>query len=106
MHQSEACDKPSHSSQQLHNRVRNAFLRQKRRGQKQLNGSLGDNDIIRYCPLDDEGQAIIDQAISRFGLSFRAVGRILKVARTIADLEESDAIQKGHLMEALSYRKR
>jgi magnesium chelatase family protein len=106
MHQSEACDKPSHSSQQLHNRVRNAFLLQKRRGQKQLNGSLGDNDIIRYCPLDDEGQAIIDQAISRFGLSFRAVGRILKVARTIADLEESDAIQKGHLMEALSYRKR
>jgi magnesium chelatase family protein len=106
MHQSEACDKPSHSSQQLHNRVRNAFLRQKRRGQKQLNGSLGDADIVHYCPLDAEGQIIMDQAIGRFGLSFRAVGRILKVARTIADLGESDSIMKEHLMEALSYRKR
>jgi magnesium chelatase family protein len=106
MHQSEACDKPSHSSQQLHNHVRNAFLRQKRRGQKQLNGSLGDADIVHYCPLDAEGQIIMDQAIGRFGLSFRAVGRILKVARTIADLGESDSIMKEHLMEALSYRKR
>lgn len=106
MHQSEAGDKPSHSSQQLHTMVRNAFFKQKQRGQKQLNGSLGDSDIIKYCPLDSESQAIIDQAIGRFGLSFRAVGRILKVARTIADLEESSAIQKQHLMEALSYRKR
>ncbi|OYZ60618.1 MAG: hypothetical protein B7Y17_05045 [Sulfuricurvum sp. 24-42-5] len=49
---------------------------------------------------------MLDQAIGRFSLSFRAVSRVLKVARTVADIEGEENIQKEHLMEALSYRKR
>jgi magnesium chelatase family protein len=106
MHQSNAEDKPSFTSEQLHQKVRNAFMQQKKRGQERLNGSLTDQEIPKFCPLADEAQRIMDQAIGRFGLSFRAVGRILKVARTIADLEECEDIQKEHLLEALSYRRR
>ncbi len=106
MHAVSAEDKPSISSHQLHKKVREAFLRQKQRGQKRLNGALSDAEITQYCPLNPESQQVIDQAIGRFGLSFRAVSRVLKVARTIADIENSVDIEKGHLLEALSYRKR
>ncbi len=106
MHPLSAEDKPSVSSKELHRQVREAFLRQKKRGQKALNGALSDAEITQYCPLSPDTQQVIDQAIGRFGLSFRAVSRILKVARTIADIEGSVDIAKGHLLEALSYRKR
>lgn len=106
MHAVSSEDKPSISSHQLHQKVREAFLRQKERGQTRLNGALSDAEIAHYCPLNPETQQVIDQAIGRFGLSFRAVSRILKVARTIADIESSSDIGKNHLLEALSYRKR
>lgn len=106
MHAVSAEDKPSIGSHQLHSKVRQAFLRQKERGQKSLNGALSDAEIAHYCPLNLESQQVIDQAIGRFGLSFRAVSRVLKVARTIADIEDSRDIEKAHLLEALSYRKR
>lgn len=106
MHAVSAEDKPSISSHQLHAKVREAFLRQKMRGQERLNGALSDAEIAHYCPLTPETQHIIDQAIGRFGLSFRAVSRVLKVARTIADIEGETDIGKAHLLEALSYRKR
>jgi len=106
MHQSAAEDQPSYTSKAFHDNVLTAFMSQKKRGQTRLNGSLGDDEIDRFCPLGTEEKGILDHAIGRFGLSFRAVGRILKVARTIADLENSEAITKGHLMEALSYRRR
>lgn len=106
MHPISASDRPSLNSKELHAKVRKAFLSQKKRGQKRLNGSLDDPDIDKYCPLDEEGQNVIDQAIERFHLSFRAVTRLRKVARTIADIEGAANIQKEHLLEALSYRKR
>lgn len=106
MHAVSAEDKPSISSHQLHQKVREAFLRQKERGQTRLNGALSDAEIAHYCPLSPETQQVIDQAIGRFGLSFRAVSRVLKVARTIADIEGDVDIGKNHLLEALSYRKR
>lgn len=106
MHAVSSEDKPSVNSGTLHNKVREAFLRQKERGQSSLNGALTDAEIAQYCPLNVESQQIIDQAIGRFGLSFRAVSRILKVARTIADIEGSVDISKTHVLEALSYRKR
>ena len=106
MHPTSADDKSSSTSYEFHAKVRNAFAQQEERGQETLNGSLSDRDVEKYCVLDDEGVKILDQAIGRFSLSFRAVSRVLKVARTIADIESAQRIHKEHLMEALSYRKR
>lgn len=106
MHPTAAEDKSSYSSHEFHIKVRTAFEQQKKRGQKTLNGSLSDTDLEKYCVLDEEGQKIVDQAIGRFNLSFRAVSKVLKVARTVADIAGAEDIQKEHLMEALSYRKR
>lgn len=106
MHPVSAADRPGLTSKELHTKVRQAFMRQKERGQKRLNGSLDDPEIAQYCPLDEEGQRVIDQAIERFHLSFRAITRLLKVARTIADIEGVETIRKEDLLEALSYRKR
>jgi len=106
MHPISSEDKSSLTSRELHKKVRLAFVRQKERGQERLNGALTDAEIAQYCPLDAESQSVVDQAIGRFGLSFRAVSRVLKVARTIADIEGETDIRKAHLLEALSYRKR
>ncbi len=58
----------------------------------------------RYCELDSAGQSLIRMATEKLGLSVRAYDRILKVARTIADLEESEKIHTSHVSEAISYR--
>jgi len=99
-------DKPDIDSTMMHRLVLKTFLAQKRRGQKELNGKLCEEDIQKYCPLDSESQTLLDRAISQFSLSFRAINKVLKVARTIADIENSLNIQKGHILEALSYRRR
>jgi magnesium chelatase family protein len=57
-----------------------------------------------HCQLSDECRAIIEQAMNRMGLSARAYDRILRVSRTIADLEASADIQPYHLQEAITYR--
>jgi len=93
-------------SQTLHNQVLQAFIMQKNRGQKELNGKLNEEDIAKYCILDDESKIILNQAIEKFSLSFRAINKILKVSRTIADLRNSSNIEKIDILEALSYRKR
>jgi len=54
--------------------------------------------------IDDPSQRLLELAIDKFGLSARAYTRILKVARTIADLESQEDIQPGHLSEAIHYR--
>jgi magnesium chelatase family protein len=83
-----------------------AFENQKKRNQNELNGKLAEKEINKYCKLSSDTQDILDNAISRFDLSFRAVNKVLKVARTIADLDNNEDIQKHHLLEALSYRRR
>ena len=94
------------TSAQLHKRVLDAFVMQKQRGQTQLNGKLNDEDITKYCVLENESKEILDKAVENFSLSFRGINKILKVSRTIADLSMSELILKSHLLEALSYRKR
>ena len=106
MHPISSEDKSGVTSRELHTKVRQAFLRQKERGQRVLNGSMDDAEVAIHCPLSPEAQEVVDQAIGRFGLSFRAVTRLLKVARTIADIEGSVDICKPHLLEALSFRRR
>ena len=99
-------DKPSFSSKELHEQVRDAFVFAKRRGQKNFNANLDDSEIEQYCILDADARDVLDMAIDRFALSFRSIKSIQKVARTIADLEQSERISKAHLLEALSYRRR
>ncbi len=94
------------SSKQIHDKVIDAFKMQKLRGQKELNGKLNDEDIAKYCRINKECQDIIEKATQTFNLSFRSINKVLKVARTIADLNSSLNIEKNHLMQSLSYRRR
>ncbi|WP_072681583.1 YifB family Mg chelatase-like AAA ATPase [Arcobacter sp. LA11] len=94
------------SSKSMHLQVIDAFKMQVLRGQKELNGKLSDEEIRKYCILDEECEKILNKAIENFNLSFRSINKVLKVSRTIADLEGVVNIQKSHLLEALSYRKR
>ncbi|HHX17839.1 MAG TPA: YifB family Mg chelatase-like AAA ATPase [Clostridium sp.] len=68
------------------------------------NAELSPSMIKKYCKLDDKCKSILENAFERLGLSARAHGRILKVARTIADMEESKNIKTNHLLEAIQYR--
>ncbi len=97
-------DKSTITSAQMHEKIKAVFLVQKKRGQSELNGKMSDKDIEKFCILDDESQRILDNAVTRFDLSQRAIKKSLKVARTIADLDESEKISKAHLLESLSYR--
>ncbi len=99
-------DKNDISSTQMFEYVLKAFKMQKRRGQKELNGKLDDNNLKKVIKLNKELQELIDRAISQYDLSLRSVNKILKVARTIADIDESEHIKKHHILEALSYRRR
>lgn len=85
-------------------RVAVARARQQERAGK-ANSALGSREIDRDCALDDAGRRLMEQALSRLALSARAYHRILKVARTIADLQGVAAIDRVHLSEAIGYRR-
>ena len=61
-------------------------------------------DLQKYCRLEDDAQNLLKMAISDLNFSARAYDRILKVSRTIADLEESETIETPHVSEAIQYR--
>ena len=67
------------------------------------NASMGSRHIKRYCTIE-ETSSELEKAMTRFGLSARAHARILKIARTIADLEGSESIRPTHVAEAIQYR--
>jgi magnesium chelatase family protein len=94
------------SSKEMHKEVVRAHIFAKERGQKNFNGKMSDSEIEQYCILSESAKDILNMAIQRFTLSFRSIKKVQKVARTIADLAESKMIEKEHLLEALSYRRR
>jgi magnesium chelatase family protein len=68
------------------------------------NAQMTPRTLRRFCRLDSESQKQMENAITRIGLSARAYDRILKVSRTIADLENSENIRAHHVSEAIQYR--
>lgn len=69
------------------------------------NSALTAKEVKLLCTLSEQGHQLLEQAMDKFGLSHRAYHRILKLARTIADLADSDNIAVTHLSEAIAYRK-
>ena len=68
------------------------------------NAMMGSKQVREICKIDEQGQALLKQAMEKLGLSARAYDRILKVSRTIADLAGSKNIKTDHLAEAIQYR--
>jgi magnesium chelatase family protein len=96
--------KPGESSDTIRQRVESAYQRQLAR-QGKANSGLGTKETDIYCVPDTAGENLLKQAINRLNLSARAYHRILKVARTIADLAKSNSITSIHIAEAVQYRK-
>ncbi|WP_299545745.1 YifB family Mg chelatase-like AAA ATPase [uncultured Helicobacter sp.] len=93
------------NSKTLQHQVLNAFKFQKQRKQSCFNARLQGAEFESICTLHKTEQEILNKAIQKFGISKRGSDKILRVARSIADLETSTQIQKTHLLEALSFRR-
>lgn len=100
-------DKPGESSQAMRERIQIARNRQQARfrGSKTTaNARMSHAQIRRACKISAELGDLLQHAMEQLSLSARAYDRILKVARTIADLAGSEAIASSHLLEAIQYR--
>ncbi len=69
-----------------------------------LNSQMTTKLIEKHCELDDAGEKILKSSVERFHLSGRAISRVLKVSRTIADLDDKEKIKMDHVLEAIQYR--
>lgn len=81
-----------------------AAQEQQYRRQGKLNAHLQNKEIRQHCPLNNEDSQWLEETLIHLGLSIRAWQRLLKVSRTIADLEQAEGITRQHLQEAVSYR--
>jgi magnesium chelatase family protein len=100
-------NKTSEHSLGIRERVINARAMQLDRlksKKKHCNSQMDTNDIKKYCKLDKESKDLLLNAIERLNLSGRAYDRILKVSRTIADMESKGEIEASHVAEAIGYR--
>ena len=99
---------PGEASELVRQRVQRARQRAQDRFQQepklQCNADMQSRHLKQWCPLDDSGRTLLEGAMGRLLLSARAADRILKVARTIADLDDQDTLQTHHLAEAVQYR--
>jgi magnesium chelatase family protein len=90
-------------------RVENARAVQKKRFTKRknfyCNGQMTPRDIKKFCPLDQDCEKLIADAVERLGFSARSYHRILKIGRTIADLDRNERLQTKHIAEAIQYRR-
>mgnify|MGYP003466100923 FL=1 len=107
-HEELASTKPVEKSEEIRKRVIKARAIQNKRFAEyeriHCNAQMSRKQVEQYCPISTEGEKLLKTAMERLGLSARAYDRILKVARTIADLEESPEIEIEHLSEAINFR--
>jgi magnesium chelatase family protein len=101
-------DKEEETSSQLRERIESARLLQASRfiNEPRIvnNASMTTGLIKKHCRLDDEGNGLLEQAMNQLHLSARAHGRVLKVSRTLADLDGEADIKADHVLEAVQYR--
>ncbi len=101
--------RPGEASAAIRARVLEARKRQRERFgglEIQTNGAMGPAEVHRFCPVDEAGHALLRAAMRQLNLSARGYHRILKLARTIADLAGEPEIKTHHLAEAIQYRPR
>ena len=99
--------RPAEGSASVAERVRRAREIQKKRFAGEgifCNAAMNNRHIEKYCPLDEECRLLLEKLIDNMGLSARAFTRVIKLARTIADLSESEEIRPEHISEAAGYR--
>ncbi len=98
---------PAESSARIRERVAAARKRQQKRFTRSkifCNAQMSSRQLKTYCRLDDASDRLLETAIDKIGLSARAYSRIIKIARTIADLDAADQITTDHISEAIQYR--
>jgi magnesium chelatase family protein len=98
---------PGSSSAQMREQVEVARMRQRERfarSSTRQNAKMTHRQIREHCKLDDASTHLLHATMTELGLSARAHDKVLRVARTIADLDNSDAIKSLHLSEAVNYR--
>ena len=86
------------------NKARNLQLKRYEGDGIFCNARMTEKQIKIHCPINEESHKLLEMAIEKLGLSARAINRILKVSRTIADLENKEAIESSHVAEAIQYR--
>ena len=103
-----AAERKSEKSELVRGRVIKARAVQEKRFKENMgvhcNAQIGSKQLREVCKIDEAGNQLLKTAMEKLGLSARAYDRILKVARTIADLDESESIETSHLAEAIQYR--
>jgi magnesium chelatase family protein len=95
------------TSKEIRERVFKARERQKMRLKNEkifTNGEMGTKQIKTYCTLTPDAEAMVKKAIDTLNLSVRVYFKLVKLSRTIADLENKDVIEMSHMAEALQYR--
>ena len=97
-------DEQVETSETVRNRVLQAYKIQTSR-QNKLNDKLETDELEKFVELDEDNKNLLDSVIEKLNLSARGYHRILKVARTIADLAQSEKVESEHLIEAISYRR-
>jgi len=84
---------------------RRRYERHEGQGSVFCNGQMGPKDIRKYCALDAPSTRLLEKSVEQLGLSARGYHRILKIARTIADMDGSEFLRLGHVAEAIQYRR-
>ena len=86
------------------NKARDIQLERFKENNIYCNAQMDKSLIKKYCPINEESKSLLGLAIEKLGMSARAYDKILKVSRTIADLESSSSIETPHISEAIQYR--